>query len=62
MRVRTTVATVGMNDEEIKEAFTLLDLVSAEFRSDPTSVQCFDLRIVSRVNELAKKWNEEGRP
>jgi hypothetical protein len=34
------------NDEE---AHTLLDLINAEFQSDPTSVQCFDLRIVERV-------------
>ena len=34
------------NDDE---AHTLLDLINAEFQSDPTSVQCFDLRIVERV-------------
>lgn len=51
-----------MNEEEVKEAFTLLDLISAEFRTDPMSVQCFDLRVVQRANVLAKKWNEEGRP
>jgi len=50
-----------MREEEILEAFALLDLVSAEFRSDPTSVQCFDLRIVERVNNLAKKWSDGGR-
>ena len=32
------------------EAFELLDLIVAEFNSDPMSVQCFDLRTV----ELAK--------
>jgi hypothetical protein len=37
-------------------------LVSAEFRSDPTSVQCFDTRIVNAVNDLAGRWNAEGRP
>ncbi len=31
------------------EAFRLLDLINAEFSSDPASVQCFDLRIVERV-------------
>lgn len=51
-----------MSEEDIKEAFTLLDIISAEFRSDPMSVQCFDLRIVKRANELTKKWCEEGRP
>lgn len=34
------------NDDE---AHTLLDLINAEFQSDPMSVQCFDLRIVERV-------------
>lgn len=32
-----------------REAHTLLDLIDAEFRSDPSSVACFDLRIVERV-------------
>lgn len=31
------------------EAHELLALINAEFQSDPTSVQCFDLRIVERV-------------
>lgn len=34
------------NDEE---AHVLLDLICAEFTSDPQSVQCFDLRLVERV-------------
>jgi len=34
------------NDEEAHE---LLALIDVEFRSDPTSVQCFDLRVVDRV-------------
>jgi hypothetical protein len=37
------------NFETIREAFQLLDLIDAEFRSDPMSTQCFDLRIVQRV-------------
>ena len=32
-----------------EEAHTLLDLINAEFRSDPMSTQCFDSRIVERV-------------
>ena len=31
------------------EALRLLDLVVAEWGSDPLSVQCFDLRIVERA-------------
>lgn len=37
------------NFTNTSEAFALLDLINAEFVSDPQSVQCFDLRIVERV-------------
>lgn len=54
---------VTMDSDDVHEAFELLDLVSAEFTHDPKSVQCFDKTwIVDRVNDLAHKWNEEGRP
>ena len=43
--------------ENAREAFALLNLIHAEFQSDPTSVQCFDLRIVERV----KRCIEERR-
>lgn len=39
------------NFTNTEEAFALLDLINAEFQSDPTSTQCFDQRIVERV-----KW------
>lgn len=45
--------------ENTIEAFTLLDIINAEFRSDPMSTQCFDARIVQRVREcveLRKKY------
>lgn len=32
-----------------REAETLIDLIAAEFRSDPMSVQCFDRSVVERV-------------
>lgn len=32
-----------------REAETLLDLIVAEWTSDPMSVQCFDLRLVERA-------------
>ena len=32
-----------------REAFELLALIDAEFRTDPMSTQCFDTRIVERV-------------
>lgn len=34
------------------EALRIFDLVVAEWESDPTSVQCFDLRIVQRAKEI----------
>ncbi len=37
-----------------EEAHTLLDLINAEFQSDPMSTQCFDLRIVQRVKACVK--------
>ena len=44
---------LGLANEE--EAFRLLDLIDAEFQTDPTSVQCFDLRIVARVHECIER-------
>jgi len=35
--------------ENDREAHRLLAVIDAEFRSDPMSVQCFDLRVVKRV-------------
>lgn len=35
-----------------REALQLLDLINAEFKSDPKSVQHFDSRIVLRVDEV----------
>lgn len=35
--------------ENEREAFVLLDLINAEFCTDPNSVTCFDLRVVERV-------------
>lgn len=34
------------------DAWRLLKLIDAEFRTDPMSVQCFDLRTVKKVREL----------
>lgn len=41
--------------ENDHEAFRLLDLINAEFQSDPMSVQCFDLRIVERVKQCVER-------
>jgi len=40
------------------EAHKLLDLINAEFQSDPMSVQCFDLRIVERVKKCVEIEND----
>lgn len=36
-----------------REGMRLLDLIAAEFKSDPMSVQCFDARIVKRAIEVS---------
>jgi hypothetical protein len=40
------------------EAFRLLRLIDAEFRTDPMSVQCFDLRVVERVRACVARRDE----
>ena len=40
------------------EGMKLLDLVAAEFESDPMSVQCLDLRIVEDIKRVAKTHRE----
>ena len=47
--------------ESDSEAFRLLDLINAEFQSDPMSTQCFDLRIVERVRDWVAKHEASGR-
>lgn len=44
----------------LQEAFNLLDLIDAEFRTDPMSQQCFDSRIVVRVRAWVKNREAEG--
>jgi len=39
-----------------EEAIELLSKITAEFRSDPLSVQCFDLRIVRRAVEVSTEY------
>ena len=48
-------------DRISKEARELLLLVAFEFKTDPMSVQCFDLRVVDRVTQLADDIREEVR-
>lgn len=48
-----------MDDQENRrEAYALLDLINAEFTTDPTSTQCFDLRIVERVRACVEKQKQ----
>lgn len=35
-----------------KRALELLDIVNAEWKSDPQSLQCFDLRIASETDSV----------
>jgi hypothetical protein len=56
------VSSQGMHHQEVHCAFELLDLINVEFQTDPSSVQCFDLRIVKKTNDLVEKWNKLGRP
>jgi hypothetical protein len=69
MEVRDVIAELSrrfQRDMEAKwdndrEAHILLDLINAEFQSDPMSVQCFDLRVVDRVKlcvEKAKRYEK----
>ena len=54
-----------LNDKAMRDAerrfviddrlLQIMGLVIAEWESDPTSVQCFDLRIVNEAKEL---WTE----
>lgn len=41
-----------------REAHALLDLINAEFKSDPTSTQCFDARIVERVHRCVSNHKQ----
>jgi len=41
-----------------RDAWRLLDLVVAEWESDPLSVQCFDLRIVEEAKQAVKRRRE----
>lgn len=48
-----------------KRVWEILDIIVAEFETDPTSVQCFDLRIVEEAKKLVrdrKKMNDPFNP
>jgi hypothetical protein len=41
-------------DQLAEECRELINIIAAEFESDPMSVQCFDLRIVERAKRAAR--------
>lgn len=43
------------------EAWRLLDLINAEWESDPLSVQCFDQRIIEQTQAALKRHRELTR-
>lgn len=50
-----------MNDDKLKlEAVRLLDIIAAEFTSDPQSVRCFDLLMVEQAKNISAKARESG--
>lgn len=48
-QIRDTEKRLEMTSKNDREARVLLGLINAIFQSDPLSVQCFDRRIVDRV-------------
>lgn len=54
---------LGMIEEQMtdleKELYAVLDLIVMEFKTDPMSVQCFDLRTVERAKKLIEENREE---
>ncbi len=53
--------TMGFIADGGDEALMLLDLINAEFQSDPMSVQCFDLRIIERVKQCIERRKRAER-
>lgn len=50
------IAQFGVHETE-RELLDVLNLIVAEFESDPMSVQCFDLRIVERAKAITLRYN-----
>ena len=40
------------------EAIQILEIINAEWQSDPQSVACFDLRIVKRTDKILKRMKQ----
>jgi hypothetical protein len=48
--------------KRLEETFDLLAVIAMEFKTDPQSVACFDLRIVQRAIELTRTGAEPYEP
>ena len=58
--VRTRLTDKAMVEMENRwklehRALDIFQIIVSEFESDPTSVQCFDLRIVYEAKQIARK-------
>lgn len=57
-----TLPTLGpvqkrVREDLAREAFALLQLIDAEWQSDPMSTQCFDSRTITRVRALLSAFD-----
>lgn len=55
--------TAALSDKEdmyktIRAMAEVLDLINAEWKNDPMSVVCFDLRTVKKADTLVKRYKE----
>lgn len=48
--------------DRTRRAWQILDLVVAEWESDPASVQCFDLRLVDEARNIVRKQKKSLDP
>lgn len=51
-----------MDPDQLRdEALQVLDVIAAEFKTDPMSVQCFDDRIVQRAVAISDEYQRRQR-
>jgi hypothetical protein len=58
-RKRESGGTLMADYLKTADVWTVLDLIVAEFTSDPMSAQCFDRRLVERAKELSRATRHE---
>lgn len=49
------------SEASARDAIDVLDVIVAEFESDPMSVQCFDLRVVERAKAIVGERRRRQR-